>query len=51
MKKTRYAEERLAFSLKQAETGTRVCKRAERWEFQKPRFTTGRRSENQRSLI
>ena len=31
MKKTRYTEEQIVFELKQAETGTRVGKSAERW--------------------
>jgi putative transposase len=44
MKKTRYTEEQIAFALKQAETGTRVEKSAERWAFLKPHFTTGRKS-------
>lgn len=43
MKKTRYTEEQIAFALKQAETGTRVGKSAERWEFLRPHFTTGRK--------
>ncbi len=40
MKKTRYTEEQIAFALKQAETGTRVGKSAERWEFLRPHFTS-----------
>ncbi len=31
MKKTRYTEEQITFALKQAETGTRVGKSAERY--------------------
>nr|VUD23929.1 transposase subfamily protein [Salmonella sp. NCTC 7297] len=44
MKKTRYTEEQIAFALKQAETGTRVGKSAERWAFLRPHFTTGRKN-------
>jgi putative transposase len=44
MKKTRYTEEQIAFALKQAETGTRDGKSAERWAFLKPLFITGRRN-------
>lgn len=44
MKKTRYTEEQIAFALKQAETGTRVGKCAERWGFLRPLFITGRRN-------
>ncbi len=40
MKKTHYTEEQIAFALKQAETGTRVGKSAERWEFLRPHFTS-----------
>lgn len=40
MKKTRYTEEQIAFALKQAPASG---KSAERWEFLRPRFTTGRR--------
>jgi hypothetical protein len=39
MQKTRYTEEQIAFALKQAETGTRWRKSAERWAFLKPHFT------------
>ncbi len=34
--KTRYTEEKIAFALKQAETGTRAGKSAGRWAFLKP---------------
>ncbi|SUG17072.1 transposase subfamily protein [Salmonella enterica subsp. arizonae] len=44
MKKTRYTEEQIAFALKQAETAPASGKSAERWEFLRPHFTTGRKN-------
>jgi hypothetical protein len=43
MKKSRYTEERIAFALKQAETGTPVADVIRRTRSQRRRFTAGRR--------